>query len=248
MNEQELIELFSSKARNFNLYLDNEQLEKFREYLNLLMDFNSRINLVGSAEPETVVLKHFLDSLAIGLFTKEIDFNSNLNLIDIGIGGGFPGIPIMLVFPNCRLCAVDSVNKKLDFIRVLAEKLDISNRVEIITERAEDLAKNPMKREFFDIALIRAVSKMNVNAEYCLPFVKQGGYFISYKAKNIQNELEEANTAISVLGGKVISTVNYTLAEEEERNLVLIKKIKPTPEKYPRKTGMPAKKPLINSK
>ena len=217
--------------------------EKFDIYLELLTEFNRKINLVSSTEPETVVSKHFQDSLAISKLSQ-IDLNRDLKVIDIGTGGGFPGMPIIIEYPNIKLCAVDSVRKKLEFIKALSERLGVTDRVEIAAARAEELAKHPEKREKFDIALTRAVAKMNVICEYCLPFVKVGGYFIAYKAKNAGKEAREASKAIKILGGEVISIVSYTLSRGEERNLVLIRKVSPTPENYPRKPGVPAKKPL----
>lgn len=218
--------------------------EKFNQYLEFLTEYNEKVNLVSSTDPEIVTQKHFLDSLAIKKFSDYINFDAHLSVIDIGIGGGFPGIPIIIECPNFRLCAVDSVAKKLEFVRLLADKLGLSDRIEVIAARAEELSRDPAKREAFDLAVTRAVARTSVICEYCLPFVKVGGYFVAYKAKNIEEELDEAQNAISTLGGEVIKTVKYTLSGAEERSLVLIKKVGPTPDKYPRKVGVPAKKPL----
>ncbi len=239
------LELLKNGAGEFNIALNDDQVENFRIYLELLTEFNSHTNLVSSVEAETVIAKHFLDSLAIGLAHKEINLNQQLSLIDIGTGGGFPGIPLLIAFSSWKLCAVDSVAKKLEFIKILAEKLGITNRIEIVPARAEELARLPEKREGFDLAVTRAVAKLNVISEYCLPFVKENGYFVSYKAKSAQSELEEAQNAISLLGGKCESVLKYSLTGEEQRNLVLIKKVASTPGKYPRRTGVPAKKPLV---
>ncbi len=218
--------------------------EKFKIYLKLLEEFNRHTNLVSSADEQTVMTKHFEDSLAISRLSNIIDLSSPFNVIDIGCGGGFPGVPVIIEYPDLKLCAVDSIGKKLEFIKILSEKLEIIDRVEIINSRAEELARNPGKRQKFDIALARAVAKLNIIAEYCLPFVKVGGYFVVYKAKNIEQEVEEAQNAISELGGEMISITPYTLSSGEERNLVVIKKVKPVPVKYPRKPGIPAKRPL----
>ena len=217
---------------------------KFDIYLEFLAEYNRKVNLVSSTESEIIKSKHFQDSLAINLLSNYIEFDAGLNVIDIGTGGGFPGVPIILDHPNFRLCAVDSVGKKLEFVRLLAEKLDISDRVEIVNARSEELARKPNKREKFDLAVTRAVAKLNVIAEYCLPFIKVGGYFVAYKAKNVEQEVKAAQNAISVLGGELVWIKPYTLEDSEERNLVLIKKTNPTPAQYPRKTGIPAKKPL----
>lgn len=219
--------------------------EKFNIYLKLLEEYNEKVNLVSSADPETVIAKHINDSLAISRLSNIIDFSAPLNIIDIGIGGGFPGMPIIIEYPAFKLCAIDSVGKKLNFIKLLSEELKITDRVEIITTRAEELARIKGKRENFDIAVIRAVAKLNVISEYCMPFVKVGGYFVAYKAKNIEEELKEADYAISELGGEVVSVMQYTLSSDEERNLVVIKKIRAIADKYPRKTGIPAKSPLL---
>ncbi len=238
------LDILKEKSQNFNIDLTDIQLEKFKKYLELLQEFNKHTNLVSSAETETVIIKHFLDSLAIGLLVEKIDPKEKLNFIDIGIGGGFPGIPILIAFENWKLCAVDSVGKKSKFIKILSEELAISDRIEIITARAEDIAHNSDKREFFDFAVTRAVAKLNIISEYCLPFVKKGGYFVAYKSLAGEDELCESGKALSILGGEHVSTVGYTLTGEEQRNLILIQKIETTPWNYPRKTGIPKKKPL----
>jgi 16S rRNA (guanine527-N7)-methyltransferase len=236
-------EILINKAKEFNLSLSEQQIEQFEKYQEFLFEYNSHTNLVSSAEPELVALKHFADSISINLLADKLDLNSEKTLLDIGIGGGFPGVPIIIAYPKLKLCAVDSVGKKTEFIRQLAEHLEISDRVEVKNIRAEELDQ----RESFDIAASRAVDRLNVLLEYTLPYLKVGGYFIAYKAKTYKEEIAEAKTALNILGGQVIDIVHYTLFEEEnlQRNLILIKKIKPTPEKYPRKTGIPHKKPLL---
>lgn len=231
-------------AKNFNITLNEVQIEKFRHYATLLAEYNEHTNLVASADMPTVIAKHFLDSLSIGLLDKKLNLGMPQNIIDIGAGAGFPGIPLVIAFPDWKLCSIDSIGKKLDFIRLLADKLDIADRVDALTKRAEELAKTPEKREKIDIAVARAVGKLNLLSEYCLPFVKEGGYFVAYKATLAKEELAEAEKAISMLGGQYVLTKPYILPGGEERNLVLIKKIAPTPEKYPRNTGIPAKRPL----
>ena len=243
-----MFKLLKDKAKEFGFNLSDEQLGMFREYLRQLEEFNSHTNLVSSTE--TVIEKHFLDSLSLGLTSSEIDFSQSLKVIDIGIGGGFPGIPLVIAFPHWKLCAVDSIAKKLKFIELLSEKLGMQNQVEIVAARAEELAQvagipaRTTKREEFDLAVTRAVARLNVICEYCLPFVKEGGYFVAYKAKTATEELEEAQGAIYALGGKYITTISTDIAGDK-RNLVVIKKIAPTPEKYPRKPGRPTKKPLV---
>jgi len=260
INENENWELFINKAKEFNINLSAKQVEQFKEYWKFLYEYNKHTNLVSSAELDIVALKHFADSLSIGLLEKELNLNSPKTILDIGIGGGFPGIPIIIAYPELKLCAVDSVGKKTDFISKLSQELGLNDRIKVINSRAEDFAhfchseldsesktlnlfQGDRRREFFDIAVSRAVSKLNVLLEYTLPFIKVGGFFIAYKAKTFQEEIEEAKQALSILGGEVVKIVDYTLSDEA-RKLILVKKTKPTHEKYPRKTGVPAKKPL----
>jgi len=238
-----LWEKFANKAEKFNIKLSTEQIEQFKEYWKFLYDYNSHTNIVSSAEEETVVYKHFIDSLSFGLLNKDINLNSDKKIIDIGAGGGFPGVPIIIAFPQLKLCAVDSVRKKTDFLSELSKTLGLENRIEVINSRAEELARLDDKRAKFDISVSRAVSKLNVIMEYNMPFVKKGGYFVAYKAKTVKEEIMASQKALPSLGGNLLKTVNYTLLDEE-RNLVLIKKTAQTSEKYPRKTGIPLKQPL----
>lgn len=239
-------DLLLSQAEKFNIPLDKTQIEQFIEYWRILDDYNKKVNLVSNTEKEIVIKKHFVDSLSIGLLKDKIGWNNKYNLIDIGIGGGFPGIPIIIANPNWKLCAVDSVGKKLKFIEILAENLGLLDRVEILTTRAEDLGVKQDKREKFDLVVSRAVSQLAVLSEYCLPFVRKDGYFVAYKAKNILEEANAAQKALTVLGGKIEEILPYEIPDDEkiERNLVLIKKENLTPQKYPRKAGMPGKNPI----
>ena len=268
INENENWELFINKAKEFNINLTGKQVEQFKEYWRFLYEYNKHTNLVSSAELNIVLSKHFADSLSIGLLENELVLNSQKTILDIGIGGGFPGVPIIIAYPQLKLCAVDSVGKKTEFLSQLSQKIEITDRIEIINSRVEDfaervaknaggvakneggvaknaggIAKNATPKGSFDIAVSRAVSRLNVLLEYTLPFIKVGGFFVAYKARTFQEEIGEAKQALAILGGEVIKTANYTLSDEE-RNLILIKKTKPTPAKYPRKTGIPAKNPL----
>lgn len=236
-------EIFIKKAEEFNINLSDLQIEQFKKYQEFLYEYNKHTNLVSSAEIDIVCSKHFADSLSIGLLKNHIDLEGQKTVLDIGIGGGFPGIPMIIVFPRLKLCAVDSVGKKTEFISQLSQVLEINDRVDIINSRAEELSAKGIKKESFDVGVSRAVSKLNILLEYTLPFIKVGGYFIAYKAKTFQEEIDEAKQSLSILGGEVINIVNYTLSGEQ-RNLILIKKIKSTPEKYPRRTGIALKKPL----
>lgn len=234
-------ELLIQKAEEFNISITLDQLEQFKKYWTFLDEYNKHTNLVSNTELQTVIYKHFIDSLSIGILKDRINWKSDNNLIDIGIGGGFPGIPIIIVNPEWRLCAVDSTGKKTKFVELLTRELGINDRVEVITSRVEEISD---KREKFDLATARAVSQLNILSEYCLPFLKKGGYFIAYKAKGVHEEVTQAEKALSILGGEVETIAPYALPEDNERNLILIKKIKPTPQKYPRRTGIPQKQPL----
>jgi len=242
----EYLDYLKKKAADFNIELNDDQLEQFKIYWNLLYEYNSHTNLVASAEAEDVFVKHFADSLAVGLVKDQINWNNKPKMIDIGIGGGFPGMPILIANPDATMYAVDSIGKKLKFLEIVSQELGIADRVEILNARAEEIAFDKDKREKFDIALTRAVAQLNVINEYCLPFVKKDGYFVAYKAKNIETEINEAKKSLSVLGGKVEKTIPYELVEDQdfERNIILIRKTKNTPPQYPRKTGIPKKNPL----
>lgn len=240
-------ELLQEKAAKFNLDLNEEQLNQFKEYWRFLDEYNKHTNLVSNTDQDIVIRKHFIDSISIGLIKDQIGWDENKTVIDIGIGGGFPGVPIIIVNPNWSLTAVDSVGKKTKFIELLAEKLGLIDRIKVINARAEDLVREKDKREKFDIVVARAVSQLNTLSEYCLPFVRQDGFFVAYKAKDIETELNQAQKAFTVLGGEATNVTPYDLPDEAsvERNLILIKKIKPTPPNYPRKAGIPKKNPLI---
>jgi len=231
------------KALQYNIVLDDTQLEQFETYWKILDEYNKHTNLVGSTDPEMVFGRHFLDSLSIGLLKDNLKFNK---IIDIGIGGGFPGIPILIAFPSAKLCGVDSVGKKIKFLEMLSGELDLKDRTEFLNTRAEELARNKDYRDGFDIAVTRAVGPLSLISDYCLPFVKPRGYFVAYKAKNINEEINNSKTAFSKLGSKFIKKVSYELSEKEEieRNLILVEKTGKTPPPYPRKTGIPAKLPL----
>ncbi len=236
-----------NKAIEYNIKLTEKQVRQFQKYWQFLYDYNLHTNLVSSAELDIVVSKHFADSISIALLQDYLNLNSVKTFIDVGTGGGFPGIPIIITYPKLKLCAIDSTGKKTKFLSYLVGKIGVTDRVEIINSRAEEFIKESGRRENFDFCVARAVSKLNILIEYTLPFVKVGGYFVAYKAKIFQEEIEEAKNALSILGGEVVKTVGYNISNDmnsEERNLILIKKINHTPEKYPRNTGIPLKNPL----
>ena len=239
-------ELLLKKAEEYGIILTDKQLGQFKDYWEFLNEYNQHTNLVSNSTQDVVVAKHFIDSLAIGLIKDNIGWNEPKTLIDIGIGGGFPGVPIIIANPEWKLCAVDSVCKKTKFIELLAEKLGIQDRIEVINGRAEELARQEDKREKFDLAVARAVSHLSVLSEYCLPFLKKNGYFVAYKAKDVDTEINQSKKALNILGGEITNVTSYDSPDKEdvERNMILVKKLKPTPPAYPRKAGTPKKNPL----
>lgn len=239
--ENNWTEKLKKYAEKIGLNLNDEQLQQFYDYWEFLTEYNSHTNLVSNTDAELTFCKHFADSISFNLISKIIEIDGQKSIIDIGTGGGFPGIPIIIGNQKFSLCAIDSVAKKTKFLEQLSEKLNLSERTTILTGRIEEQSSI---KENFDFATSRAVSRLDTLSEYCLPFVKIGGYFIAYKAKESEEEINEAKKAISILGGEIETVLTYTLPDEIERKLILIKKIKKTPDKYPRKVGIPKKNPL----
>jgi 16S rRNA (guanine527-N7)-methyltransferase len=212
--------------------------ETFKIYLKELLEWNKKFNLTAITDPEEIRTKHFEDSLAL---LQVIDLTSQ-SVIDVGAGAGFPGIPIKIVRPEIKLTLLEATRKKVEFLKHIVSALALKD-VEIIWGRAEDIAKE--KRESFDIAVSRAVAKLNVLCEYCLPFVKVGGTFASYKEEKVEEEIEEAKEAVEILGGKFIEAKKIRLPDSAiVRTMVIIEKISPTPAKYPRRAGIAKKRPL----
>lgn len=231
---------FNKGLESLNIKLSESQKEQFLKFYELLVEWNSFMNLTAITEFEEVVQKHFLDSLAL---IKSCDLK-NQTLIDVGTGAGFPGIPLKIAFPELRVTLLDSLNKRINFLNTVIDTLGLE-KVETIHGRAEDFAKNKDYREKYDLCVSRAVSNLTTLSEYCLPFVKVNGSFISYKSEKLTEELKEADKAISILGGQTGDQVELTLPDSDiYRNLLIINKIKNTPGKYPRKAGLPAKEPL----
>lgn len=236
------ITAFQKGLSELNIELTENQVNQFLEYYELLIEKNKVMNLTAITEFEDVVQKHFLDSLSI---IKEIDLRNKLSMIDVGTGAGFPGIPIKIVYPEIDVILMDSLNKRINFLNEVIEKLGLKN-IQAVHARAEDLGKNKVYREKFDLCVSRAVSNLASLSEYCLPFVKKDGIFISYKAGNIGDELKQAQLAIKTLGGEVRNKEEFLLPESDiSRVLVVIHKVKNTPQKYPRKAGLPAKEPIL---
>ena len=234
-------------------FIDDEKvLSGLGKYYELLLEWNEKINLTAITEEDEVYTKHFEDSLAIVNIRNEISdligkdiVTDEISLADIGTGAGFPGLVIAVAFKNIRVTLVDSLNKRVDFLNEVISTLGIDNAV-AIHSRAEDLARDPDYRENFDITVSRAVARLNLLSEYCLPFVRQGGLFIPYKSGDSKEEIKEAENAVNILGGEISGIKDFKLPQTDiERSLILIKKIENTPKKYPRPAGKASKKPLI---
>ena len=199
------------------------------------------MNLTGITEFQEVLVKHFLDSLAC---VKAVDMSRIKRIMDIGTGAGFPGVPLKIAFPHLEACLLDSLKKRVNFLEETFQMLKLEN-ITAIHGRAEEYAKNKQYRETYDLCVSRAVSNLATLSEYCLPYVKTGGYFISYKSGTVQEEVEQAQKAVKILGGKIQDVVYFQLPDSEiQRSLVVIEKIKATPGRYPRKAGTPLKEPL----
>lgn len=228
-------------CEELGIELSDRQKEQFIQFYEYLVEKNKVMNLTGITEFEEVLTKHFLDSLSC---VKAVNINNVKKVIDIGTGAGFPGVPLKIAFPHLEACLLDSLKKRVNFLEESFELLKFEN-ISAIHGRAEEFAKNKVYREQYDLCVSRAVSNLATLSEYCLPYVKVGGYFISYKSGKVQEEAEAAAKAVKILGGKVKDIVYFNLPDSEiERSLVVIEKIKPTPGKYPRKAGTPLKEPL----
>lgn len=231
---------FCFDCESVNIILDKTQKEQFQRYYELLIEWNSFMNLTAITEYSEVLKKHFFDSLSI---VKKIDLTEINNMIDIGTGAGFPGIPLKIAFPHLRVVLLDSLGKRVKFLNYVIEELKLEE-IEAIHGRAEDFAKNVKYREQFDLSVSRAVANLASLSEYCIPYTKIGGSFVSYKSVKAEEEIHNAEKAISVLGGKVENVCKFELLDTGERTLVQIKKIRKTEKKYPRKAGMPSREPI----
>ena len=218
--------------------LNEEQIEKFMKYKDMLKEWNEKVNLTAITKDEEIVLKHFADSLTIEKYIP-----ANCKMIDVGTGAGFPGIPLGIVREDINVVLLDSLKKRINFLSEVKKELSLNN-INIVEGRAEDIAKTNDNREKYDIVTARAVASLNVLAEYCIPFIKIGGIFICMKGSNI-DEIKEAKNAIQILGGELIDVKKVILPDSDiERNIIMIKKIKNTPNEYPRRAGIPTKKPI----
>ena len=228
-------------CQELGITLDEVQKKKFTDFYEYLVEKNKVMNLTGITEFQEVLVKHFLDSLAC---VKAVDMSKVNRIMDIGTGAGFPGVPLKIAFPHLEACLLDSLKKRVNFLEETFQLLKLEN-ITAIHGRAEEFAKNKAYRETYDLCVSRAVSNLATLSEYCLPYVKTGGFFISYKSGTVQEEVEQAQKAVKILGGKIQDVVYFQLPDSEiQRSLVVIEKIKATPGRYPRKAGTPLKEPL----
>ena len=232
---------FDLELEKIGITLNERQKQQFDKYYEMLVEWNKVMNLTGITEYDEVNLKHFTDSLTIA---RTQEMQKVQSVIDIGTGAGFPGIPLKIAFPHLEACLLDSLKKRVNFLEETFDLLKLED-ITAIHGRAEEFAKNKSYREQYDLCVSRAVSSLATLSEYCLPYVKVGGHFISYKSGTVKEELQQAEKAVKILGGKIQDVVYFNLPDSEiQRSLVVIEKIKTTPGRYPRKAGTPLKEPL----
>ena len=239
MKKEEFFDKMQEKSMDLSVRFSVEQLEQFFDYMNLLIEWNEKMNLTAIIDPEEIILKHFIDSITI---LNKMENGSKV--VDVGTGAGFPGIPLSIMNPTLKITLVDSLNKRLIFLQEVVAKLNLKN-IEIVHARAEEFGQNKKYRESFDIATSRAVANLSTLSEYLIPLVKVNGKVISMKASEAQEEINEARKAIEVLGGKIEKIEEFNLPQSDiGRTVIIIKKEKQTSAKYPRKPGTPSKEPI----
>ncbi|OYQ66085.1 16S rRNA (guanine(527)-N(7))-methyltransferase RsmG [Aerococcus sp. 1KP-2016] len=235
-------EMFQKALAEAGIQLNDQQMTQFNRYFELLVEWNEKINLTAITERDEVYLKHFYDSLTVAMHVPMT--GENYRLVDVGSGAGFPSIPLKIALPDLDITIVDSLNKRIHFIEEVVKELGLEG-VHAYHDRAETFGQNPQFRGQFDFATARAVARLNLLAEFCLPLVKKQGQFLAMKAQSADEEIEEAKNAIAILGGKFLEDIQFDLLEDAgQRHILRIEKAKETPNKYPRKPGKPAKSPL----
>lgn len=236
------IQRLKADCEKNGIVLNDIQAGKLDRFSQILTQWNEKINLTAITDPEEIVDKHLIDSL---LASKSIEMSHGMSLIDVGTGAGFPSTPLAVLFDSLKVVQLDSLNKRVNFLKEVADKLQLEN-VKAIHSRAEDAGKNKEYREKFDIATARAVANLLKLSEYCLPFVKVGGHFLAMKGPDVDAELEEAKPAIKELGGKTVDVKSFILPDNSERTIIVVKKISQTPTKYPRPSAKISKNPIIS--
>ncbi len=232
-------QLLLNALNEFGIQINKNQIQQFMLYKKLLLEWNEKINLTAITDEREIILKHFVDSLSIGAV---YNLKSNINVIDVGTGAGFPGVPLKILYPNINMTLLDSLNKRILFLNELINQLELKN-IDCIHSRAEDGGR--LYREKYDLCLSRAVANLAVLSEYCIPFVKVGGTFISLKGANVEEELSNSKMAIEKLGAKIeeIKLIDIPFSDIKH-SIIIISKIRQTPIKYPRKAGVISKNPL----
>lgn len=238
------LKIFNKGLEELGIELSNDQIEQFIKFYEMLVEKNKVMNLTAITEFEEVIVKHFIDSLALVKVIDKDRLSDDINIIDIGTGAGFPGIPLKIAFPEIKITLLDSLNKRINFLREVSEELGFEN-IDFIHGRSEDFGKNPQYREKFDICVSRAVANLATLSEFCIPFVKVGGSFVSYKAGDCGEEVSTSTKAVDKMGGKIKKQLEYVVPTSDlNRVLLLIEKEKATPKSFPRKAGTPAKEPI----
>jgi len=232
-------EKFRQGLANLKLELTEKQIEQFLKYYEMLIEKNKVMNLTAITEYDEVIEKHFLDSISL---CQVYDLSKPVKILDMGTGAGFPGVPLKIAFPEVEITLADSLNKRIKFLDEVVAELGLE-KVTTIHARAEELARNKEHRESYDLVVSRAVANLSTLGEYCIPFVKMGGNFISYKSGEVEEEVNAAEKAIKILGGQIKDVYKFDLSDQK-RSFVTIEKIKTTPKTYPRKAGTPSKEPL----
>lgn len=232
--EKEIIE----NGKKIGLDIAEKEVQNLYKYMLLMLEWNKNVNLTAITEEKEIIYKHFIDSLSVNKYLTNKE-----KIMDIGTGAGFPGIPLKIFNEDLNFILVDSLNKRINFLEEVKNELNL-NKLELVHARAEELGKNKNYRENMDIVVSRAVARLRILAEYMLPFVKKNGICICMKGPNIEEEIEESKKSLEILGGKIDKIEHIILPGDLERNIILIRKIKETPSRYPRKAGTPVKQPL----
>ena len=239
MNIEKFEELMNFYGSKIDILFNEKQIKQFYNYMNLLLEWNEKINLTAITEPEEIVIKHFIDSLTINKYIEK-----NKNLADIGTGAGFPGIPLKIYRTDLKITLVDSLNKRINFLNEVIDNLELQD-ITTIHSRVEDFGKDKKYREKYDYVTARAVANLSTLSEYLIPIVKVNGKCICMKGSEIEEEVNTSKAAINILGGKIEKIDSFNLPDTDiDRNIVIIDKINSTPNKYPRRAGMPSKEPL----